>query len=227
MQPLRRPVPSLLNEELTHATMVRLDSLLQCGCCRVWRQSDSPHVGPSPTSSPTVSSVTVRAPSNRTIFIGNRVQFTAQSTLRDGTTQNVTTSGTWGSGNPSVARVNQNGMVTAVAAGNANIFVDVNPRGSFRIRVFPQVSSQGSVQLWPVPWLISQTLSSTYVAGEHCLYLERNCRLSENPAHGTRRKSRGACQFQGAEQSARVRPSGKTSAKVQAAFHECSWFVAL
>ena len=31
----------------------------------------------------------------------------------------------------------------------------------------------------------------------------------------------------GAEQSARVRPSGKTSAKVQAAFHECSWFVAL
>ena len=77
-------------------------------------------------------------------------------------------------------------------------------------------SSQGSVQLWPVPWLISQTLSSTYVAGEHRLYLERNCRLSENPAHGTRRKSRGACQFQGAEQSARVRPSGKTSAKVQA-----------
>ena len=35
-------------------------------------------------------------------------------------------------------------------------------------------SSQGSVQLWPVPWLISQTLSSTYVAGEHRLYLERN-----------------------------------------------------
>ena len=49
-------------------------------------------------------------------------------------------------------------------------------------------SSQGSVQLWPVPWLISQALSSTYVAGEHRLYLERNCRLSESPAHGTRRK---------------------------------------
>ena len=74
-------------------------------------------------------------------------------------------------------------------------------------------SSQGSVQLWPVPWLISQALSSTYVAGEHRLYLERNCRLSESPAHCTRRKSRGACQVQGAEQSARVRPSGKTSAK--------------
>ena len=35
----------------------------------------------------------------------------------------------------------------------------------------------------------------------------------------TVRKSRGACQCQGAEQSARVRPSGKTS--------WCSWFVAL
>ena len=65
------------------------------------------------------------------------------------------------------------------------------------------------------------------LAGEHRLYLERNWQALGSPAHGTRRKSRGACQFQGAEQSARVRPSGKTSAKVQAAFHESSWFVAL
>ena len=163
MQPLRRPVPSLLNEELTHATIVRLDNLLQCGCCRVWRQSDSPHVGPSPTSTPTVSSVTVRAPSNRTIFIGNRVQFTAQSTLRDGTTQNVTTSGTWGSGNPSVARVNQNGMVTAVAAGNANIFVDVNPRGSFRIRVFPQFGGS-----WIGSWFVVSCRGTGFVVSAVC-----------------------------------------------------------
>ena len=31
-------------------------------------------------------------------------------------------------------------------------------------------------------WLISQALSVTYVAGEHRLYLERSCRLPENPA---------------------------------------------
>ena len=46
------------------------------------------------------------------------------------------------------------------------------------------------------PWLISQALSATYVAGELRLYLERNCRLPESPS---RRASRGACQFQGAE----------------------------
>ena len=33
------------------------------------------------------------------------------------------------------------------------------------------------------PWLISQALSVTYMAGERRLYLERNCRLPESPAH--------------------------------------------
>ena len=37
------------------------------------------------------------------------------------------------------------------------------------------------------PWLISQALSVTYMAGEHRLYLERNCRLPESPAHSRRR----------------------------------------
>ena len=67
-------------------------------------------------------------------------------------------------------------------------------------------------------WLISQALTVTYVVGEHRLYLERNCRLPESGPQETA-ESRGACQFQGAEQSARVRPSGRTSAKVEAAFH--------
>ena len=31
------------------------------------------------------------------------------------------------------------------------------------------------------PWLISQALSVTYMAGERRLYLERNCRLPESP----------------------------------------------
>ena len=67
-------------------------------------------------------------------------------------------------------------------------------------------------------WLISQALTVTYVVGEHRLYLERNCRLPESGPQETA-ESRGACQFQGAEQSARVRPSGRTSAKVEATFH--------
>ena len=37
------------------------------------------------------------------------------------------------------------------------------------------------------PWLISQALSVAYMAGERRLYLERNCRLPESPAHSRRR----------------------------------------
>ena len=85
---------------------------------------------------PTVSSVTVApATPNQTIFIGQTAQFTATSTLSDGQTE--MRAGTWGSDNPAVATVDQNGLVTAVAAGEATIFVDVNPRGQVLIRVFP------------------------------------------------------------------------------------------
>ena len=77
------------------------------------------------------------------------------------------------------------------------------------------------------PWLISQALSVTYMAGERRLYLERNCRLPESPAHSRRRNREGPASSKGLKQSARVRPSGRTSAKVEAALHESSWFVAL
>ena len=76
-------------------------------------------------------------------------------------------------------------------------------------------------------WLISQALSVTYVAGEHRLYLERDCRLPESPAHSRRRNREEPASSKGLEQSARVRPSDRTSAKVEAAFHGFSWFVAL
>ena len=55
-------------------------------------------------------------------------------------------------------------------------------------------------------WLISQALTVTHVVGEHRLYLERNCRLPESGPQETA-ESRGACQFQGAEQSAGFGPA--------------------
>ncbi len=91
----------------------------------------------SPTApTATVSSVTV-APSDPggTVFIGETTQFQATSTLSNGQTE--MRAGTWGSDNTDVATVDQNGLVTAVAAGEATIFVDVNPRGQLLIRVFP------------------------------------------------------------------------------------------
>ena len=48
-----------------------------------------------------------------------------------------------------------------------------------------------------LPWLISQALSVTYMAGERRLYLERNCRLPESPAHSRRRNREGPASSKG------------------------------
>ena len=47
------------------------------------------------------------------------------------------------------------------------------------------------------PWLISQALSVAYMAGERRLYLERNCRLPESPAHSRRRNREGPASSKG------------------------------
>ena len=46
-------------------------------------------------------------------------------------------------------------------------------------------------------WLISQALSVTYMAGERRLYLERNCRLPESPAHSRQRNREGPASSKG------------------------------
>jgi len=104
-------------------TLLLCSSLFACGG------------GDSPTS-PTTTAVSVVFPAGGTIFIGDAVQLEARATLSDGTTRTATNA-TWGSDNPAVATVSQTGLVTAVAAGEATIFADVNPRGTLRIRVYP------------------------------------------------------------------------------------------
>ena len=102
-------------------------------------------------------------------------------------------------------------------------------RGSGPATPFAGPGSQSSLLFWgwSLPWqlsspqpvplrdrcsfgrftcLISQALTVTYVVGEHRLYLERNCRLPESGPQETA-ESRGACQFQGAEQSAGFGPA--------------------
>lgn len=97
--------------------------------------SDSP-TAPTPTPTPTTSSVSVTFPAGGTIFLGGTVQFEARETLSNGTTR-VATTATWGSDATGVATVSPTGLVTAVSAGQATIFADVNPRGALLIRVFP------------------------------------------------------------------------------------------
>lgn len=80
--------------------------------------------------------MSVTFPAGGTVFIGSAVQFEARETLSNGTTRTATNA-TWGSDAPAVATVSPTGLVTAVAAGEATIFADVNPRGTLLIRVFP------------------------------------------------------------------------------------------
>ena len=103
--------------------------------------------------------------------------------------------------------------------------VAISPDGT---RVVYQIgSSQRSVQFWSVSMANKSSIVSDLhgwrtpsVSGE-----ELQAPGKSGPQETA--ESRGACQFQGAKQSARVRPSGRTSAKVEAALHESSWFVAL
>lgn len=111
--------------------------------------------GGSPVApTPTTTSVSVTFPAGGTIFIGRSVQCEAREMLSNGTTR-VATSATWGSDAPSVATVSSSGMVTAVAAGEAMIFADVNPRGTLRIRVFPEFGGN-----WLGIWTVTDCQTS-------------------------------------------------------------------
>jgi len=84
-------------------------------------KSDSTHLS---VTTATISSIEV-TPDNPSIAKGATQQFTATGTFSDGTTQDITTSVTWGSMNPSVATISNDdglfGLTTAVAVGTSSI----------------------------------------------------------------------------------------------------------
>lgn len=81
----------------------------------------------------------VTYPSERTLFIGDQVQFEASLVLSDGNTQTAENV-TWTSDATAVATVSASGLVTAVTAGEATISAQAadGRGGSVRIRVFPE-----------------------------------------------------------------------------------------
>lgn len=72
------------------------------------------------TPTPTVTGVTVTGPSP-SAKPGDTAQFTATAALSNGTTQTASTQATWQSSNTTVATVSSSGLVTAMAAGEADI----------------------------------------------------------------------------------------------------------
>jgi hypothetical protein len=89
-------------------------------------------IGPPPP----ISSVAVSFPGGP-LFISSTTPFEAREILQDGTTR-LAASAAWSSDRPQVASVSTQGVVNAVAAGEATITADSNgARGSLPIRVFP------------------------------------------------------------------------------------------
>ena len=80
--------------------------------------------GSTPTAStpttPTVTGVTVTGPTS-SATVGQTAQFSATATLSNSTTQSVTSQASWQSSNGGVASVSGTGMVTALAAGDADL----------------------------------------------------------------------------------------------------------
>ena len=74
--------------------------------------------------SKTLQSISI-SPSNATLSIGAKLQYTATGHYSDGSTQNLTTSATWSSTNTGVATVSNTagsqGVATGVATGSTTI----------------------------------------------------------------------------------------------------------
>lgn len=71
-------------------------------------------------SAATVTAITV-APANSNMPASTTKQFTATATFSDGSSEDVTASVLWGSSNPAAATINNQGLVSSVAAGNTTI----------------------------------------------------------------------------------------------------------
>lgn len=94
------------------------------------------------TAAITVTDATVVAisvtPVDHTIAPGSNLGFTATGSFSDASTQNITSNVTWTSDNPAVATAASGGVVTAIAAGTANISATLNAvSGSAPLNVVP------------------------------------------------------------------------------------------
>lgn len=68
------------------------------------------------SNSPSATSISV-TPQNSALTVGKTLQFSAQATLSDGSSKDISSTGTWVTSDSSIATVNSSGVVTAVKMG--------------------------------------------------------------------------------------------------------------
>jgi len=112
-------------------------------------------------------------PANQATALGTPVQFSATGTFTDGTTQDLTTTGTWSSSFPSVATlsnsVGSNGRATPVVAGTTTVTVAVPITqpvpGSISASTTLTVAGGSSVQVNVMPITVNGSLCSGATSG--------------------------------------------------------------
>lgn len=92
--------------------------LIVMAACGGGGPSSSP--SPTPTPTPSLQSVTVSL-GTPSIYAGGAVLCSATGNYSDGSTQNLTSSATWSSSNPTVATVSATGLATTFTEGTATI----------------------------------------------------------------------------------------------------------
>jgi uncharacterized protein YjdB len=101
---------------------------------------------PVPVVAKTLTSVAV-SPATPSIAIGATQQFVATATYSDSTRANVTTSASWTSSNPAIAKVTSAGLASALAGGSATITATID-------------GVSGSSSLTVPPPAVTKTLTS-------------------------------------------------------------------
>lgn len=121
-------------EFLTCLVLVLLGGIVACG-------GDSS--SPSSPSTPAVTTQSITLALASPLAVGGTAQATAVATMSNGTAQNITSG--FKSDVAGVATVTDNGMVTAVAPGGANIYVvSGGQQGTKNIRVVPSYEGKWS-----------------------------------------------------------------------------------
>ena len=130
-------------------------SALVAGVCALglWACSgDAPTTPAAPTPAVVSVSVTGIAP-----VVGANSQLSARATMSSGTTQDVTSQAMWQSSSPSIATVNNAGLVTATGSGESDVSATYQTvRGSMHLSLKPPA---------PITFTISGTVTDATSGG--------------------------------------------------------------
>ena len=157
------------NPAIAKITSPGLASALAAGSATITATIDGVSGGasltvPPPAVTKTLTSVAV-TPATVTFAIGAAQQFIATATYSDSTTANVTTSATWTSSNPTIAKITPGGVASALATGSATITATLSGvSGSASLTVPPPATTLTSITVSPATASIVAKATQHFIA---------------------------------------------------------------